>query len=117
MSATVAHAGISTMDLPLPHHKHCPLGYQALPVAMLESVLLQQRALLRSESNRDHSKMKNEGVKNSMLKQKICIKKTNMLTIIATNFVRERLLTNFRANISGKVTTLVPSCANKLTVH
>ena len=71
----VDNAGIRTMDLPLPNKKHCPLGYQSLLVAMLQSFLFQQQALLLSENKKDHSKMKNESVK-----------KTNTFTIIATNF-------------------------------
>ena len=35
----VNHAGIRTIDLPIPHQKHCPLGYYALLVAMLQSIL------------------------------------------------------------------------------
>ena len=77
----VDHAGILAMDL-----------------------ATMQQALLRSESNRDHSKMKNENVKKlleksknileekrKMVKQKNCIKKTNTFTIIAENFVGEKL--------------------------
>ena len=61
-------------------------------------------ALLRS--NRDHSKMKNESVKESLeksqnvpeekfkiVKIKICIKKTHTFTLIAMNFVQEQLKT------------------------
>ena len=58
------------MDLQLPHQKHYPLGYQALLVSMLQSILFQQQALLRSESNRENSKMKNESVKKSLEKSK-----------------------------------------------
>ena len=59
---------------------------------------------LRSESNGDYSKMKNEGVKKSFEKsnnvlekpkivnQKICIKK-DAFTIIAMNFIQEQLKT------------------------
>ena len=39
----VARAGIRTMDLPIPHLKHCPLGYPALLFAMLQSFLFQQQ--------------------------------------------------------------------------
>ena len=59
----------------------------------------------RSESNRDHSKMKNESVKKSVeksknvleekrkiVKRKFCIKKTNTFIIIAMNFVQEQLI-------------------------
>ena len=44
---------------------------QALLVAMLQSILFQQQALLRSESNRDNSKMKNKSVKKSIVQEKL----------------------------------------------
>ena len=78
----------------------------AITVAMLQQTLYQQQASLRSESIRDHSKMKNESVKksseNSKIFQKknakwssnkIAQKKTNTFTIIAMNFVQEQLKT------------------------
>ena len=65
-----ANEGIWTTDLQLPDQKHCALGYQALLFAMLQSILFQQQASLRSESNRDHSKMKNESVKKSLEKSR-----------------------------------------------
>ena len=60
---------IRTIDLPLNHHMHLQLGYLSLIVAMLQPSLYQQQALLRSESNRGHSKMKNESVKKSLVKE------------------------------------------------
>ena len=61
---------IRTIDLPLNHHMHLQLCYLSLIVAMLQPSLYQQQALLRSESNRGHSKMKNESVKKSLVKSK-----------------------------------------------
>ena len=93
---TVAHTGIRTMDLPIPHQQHCPLGYPVLIVAILQPIFYQQQALLRSESNRDPSKRKHESVKKSLEKPKNILeekrkngqaknlhKKTNTFTIIA----------------------------------
>ena len=64
-----------------------------------------------SESNRDHSKMKNESVKSleksknvleakrKMVKPKICTKKTSTFTITAMNFVQEQSnISRFRLN-------------------
>ena len=95
------HAGTRTIDLLIPHQKHWPVGCQGLILTLLQSILYSQ-ALRRSESNSDHSKMKNEIVKKvtwevkentrrKAVKQKICIKKNNTFTIIAKNFVREQL--------------------------
>ena len=55
---------------PNPHQNHCPLAYQSLLDARLQSILFQQQALLQSESNRDNSKLKNESVKKSLEKSK-----------------------------------------------
>ena len=57
-------AWISTTDHPLHIQLHSPLGYQSLVCTILA------KALLRSENNRDHSKMKNESVKKSLEKSK-----------------------------------------------
>ena len=67
---TVAYAGIRTLDLPIPHQKHYPLGYQPCYCFYAAIVFISAPALLRSESNRDHSKMKNESVKKSLEKSK-----------------------------------------------
>ena len=94
----VANDGIQTTDLPSPHQKHCPLGYTAFLVSMLQSILFKQPALPRIESNRDHSIMKNESVKKSLEKSKNVLEKrrkvkqktyikTNKFTKIALNFV------------------------------
>ena len=66
----VAHAGLRTMNLPIPQQKYCPLGFQALDFGMLQSLLYQQQAVLQSANKRDHSKMKNENVKKSLEKSK-----------------------------------------------
>ena len=58
------------MDFPIPHQTHCPLAYQSLLFAMLQSILYQQQALIQSENNSDHSKIKNESVKKSLEKLK-----------------------------------------------
>ena len=88
--------------------KLCPLGYQPL-VAMLQPIFFYwQQAVLRGESNRDHSKMKNESVKKSLEKSKNVLEKckngqaknlhknTNTFTIITMNFVKEQL--NYYSN-------------------
>ena len=64
-----------------------------------------QQALLRSESNSDISKMKNQSMKKSLeksnnvleekrktVKRNYCMKKTNTFTIIALNIVQDQLL-------------------------
>ena len=100
----VDHDGIRTMDFPIAHQNHYPLGYQALLFAMLPAISNKQQAILPSENSRDHSQMKNESVKKLLeksknvlaekcktVRQKICIKNENASTIIAKNFVREQL--------------------------
>ena len=83
---------------------------------MLQSILFYQQALLRSESNSDHSKMKNlrkrkkSLEKSNVLKKsaklvkqkKNCIQTTNTFTIIPTNFVRDQLKNNQIQNIEKK---------------
>ena len=72
-------------------------------------------AFIRSESNRDHSKIKNETVKKSpeksknvleekrkMVKRNICIKKTNTFTIIAMNFAQEEIIIVLESNFERK---------------
>ena len=66
----VDRAMIRTMDLLLLHQKHCPLGFQALPFALLQSILFQQKAFFQGQNNIDHSKMNNENVKKSREKSK-----------------------------------------------
>ena len=103
---TVDPDGIPTTDLPIHNQMHWPLGYHAIVFDMLQPTSYEQQALLRSENNRDHSKMKNESVKKSleksknvleekrkMVQQKIFVK-TNTFTIIAMNFVQEQLNAN-----------------------
>ena len=83
---------------------HSLLGYQPLTFVMMQTTSL-ATSLLRSESNRDHSKMKNESVKKSiqtsknlleekhkMVNRKIGIKKTNISTKSAMNFIQEQLI-------------------------
>ena len=83
---------IRTIDLPIPYHNHCQLVYHALIVPLLQPILYSQQALLQSENNRDHSKMKNESVEKSlekwmnileerrkMVKQKMCLKRPKRL--------------------------------------
>ena len=85
--------GIRTTDLPIHGHPHYPLRYDSLNFPMKRPISYLQQALLRS--TRDNSKMMNESVKKSLekaknvleekhkiVKQKICIKKTHMFTII-----------------------------------
>ena len=89
-------AGIRTTALPIhsPTTNHCATDH--IPYSATEFIL----ALL--QSNRDHSKMKNESVKKSLeksknvleekrktVKRKICIKK-DTFTIIAMNCVQEQ---------------------------
>ena len=71
----VNHAGVGTTHLSIPDQKHCPIGYQALLVAMLPLISFKQQALLRSESNRDHSKIKDESVKKTLEKSCECSRK------------------------------------------
>ena len=40
------------------HYPLAPLGYQSLFAAILQSFLFQHQASLRSENNREHSKLK-----------------------------------------------------------
>ena len=103
-----------------------PPGFEPLPsrpqpqllTTALQSTHLTYSAtefiLALLQSNRDHSKMKNESVKKSLeksknvleekrktVKRKICIKKkTHTFTIIAMNCVQEQL------NIAGKLTEI-----------
>ena len=85
-----ATTGIRTIDLTLRNHMPWRLCYLSLSFSLLQPNLNWQQALLRSENNRDHSKIKNESVKKSlekcknvleekrkMVKQKFCMKKTN----------------------------------------
>ena len=88
---------------------HCPPDPQPqLLTTALQSTYLTYSAtefiLALLQSNRDHSKMKNESVKKSLeksknvlekrktVKRKICIKKTHTFTIIAMNCVQEQLI-------------------------
>ena len=97
---------------------HCPPDPQPqLLTTALQSTYLTYSAtefiLALLQSNRDHSKMKNESVKKSLeksknvleekrktVKRKICIKKkTHTFTIIAMNCVQEQLITTLEVNI------------------
>ena len=64
----VEHAAIRNKDFPIPRQKHCSLGYQPFRYAAIDFILA--TILLRSESNREHSKMKNKSVKKSLEKSK-----------------------------------------------